>query len=422
MRRNVDILSEIDWFTVLLFYCLVLFGWLNIYAADYDENVVQSIFSLTVNSGKQLIFIGFTVIIVTFILAIDFKFYNTFAYVIYGVIMLMLVGVMLFAREINGARSWIQIGQFSLQPSELAKFATALALARYMSAQDFKIKKVRNQVGITFIIGLPMALIVLQGDLGTALVFSAFILVLFREGMSPVLLIAGISMAALFILTLLMKQTTLFISIGVIGLVVILASEKTFKRIAIIIAVVLLIAVTIKGIDYAFYKILKPHQQNRILVLLNPNIDPLGAGWNVTQSKIAIGSGGLSGKGFLKGTQTKFDFVPEQSTDFIFCTIGEEHGWIGSLVLISLFITLLLRIIYIAERQKQRFTRIFGYAVASILFLHFTINIGMTIGLFPVIGIPLPFFSYGGSSLVAFTIFLFILLKLDAHRVQMLAH
>ncbi len=422
MRRNVDILSEIDWFTVLLFYCLVLFGWLNIYAADYDENVVQSIFSLTVNSGKQLIFIGFTVIIVTFILAIDFKFYNTFAYVIYGVIMLMLVGVMLFAREINGARSWIQIGQFSLQPSELAKFATALALARYMSAQDFKIKKVRNQVGITFIIGLPMALIVLQGDLGTALVFSAFILVLFREGMSPVLLIAGISMAALFILTLLMKQTTLFISIGVIGLVVILASEKTFKRIAIIIAGVLLIAVTIKGIDYAFYKILKPHQQNRILVLLNPNIDPLGAGWNVTQSKIAIGSGGLSGKGFLKGTQTKFDFVPEQSTDFIFCTIGEEHGWIGSLVLISLFITLLLRIIYIAERQKQRFTRIFGYAVASILFLHFTINIGMTIGLFPVIGIPLPFFSYGGSSLVAFTIFLFILLKLDAHRVQMLAH
>jgi len=267
-----------------------------------------------------------------------------------------------------------------------------------------------------------MALIVLQGDLGTALVFSAFILVLFREGMSPVLLIAGISMAALFILTLLMKQTTLFISIGVIGLVVILASEKTFKRIAIIIAGVLLIAVTIKGIDYAFYKILKPHQQNRILVLLNPNIDPLGAGWNVTQSKIAIGSGGLSGKGFLKGTQTKFDFVPEQSTDFIFCTIGEEHGWIGSLVLISLFITLLLRIIYIAERQKQRFTRIFGYAVASILFLHFTINIGMTIGLFPVIGIPLPFFSYGGSSLVAFTIFLFILLKLDAHRVQMLAH
>ena len=422
MRRNVDILSEIDWFTVLLFYCLVLFGWLNIYAADYDENVVQSIFSLTVNSGKQLIFIGFTVIIVTFILAIDFKFYNTFAYVIYGVIMLMLVGVMLFAREINGARSWIQIGQFSLQPSELAKFATALALARYMSAQDFKIKKVRNQVGITFIIGLPMALIVLQGDLGTALVFSAFILVLFREGMSPVLLIAGISMAALFILTLLMKQTTLFISIGVIGLVVILASEKTFKRIAIIIAGVLLIAVTIKGIDYAFYKILKPHQQNRILVLLNPNIDPLGAGWNVTQSKIAIGSGGLSGKGFLKGTQTKYDFVPEQSTDFIFCTIGEEHGWIGSLVLISLFITLLLRIIYIAERQKQRFTRIFGYAVASILFLHFTINIGMTIGLFPVIGIPLPFFSYGGSSLVAFTIFLFILLKLDAHRVQMLAH
>jgi len=240
--------------------------------------------------------------------------------------------------------------------------------------------------------------------------------------MSPVLLVAGITVAVLFILTLIIPQLLLLLILGGIAIVIIILGKKTLKHISIVIACFLVVVGIVKGVDFAFNNILKPHQQNRILVLIKPNTDPLGAGWNVTQSKIAIGSGGLSGKGFLNGTQTKFDFVPEQSTDFIFCTIGEEHGWAGSFLLISLFILLLLRIIFIAERQKQKFSRIYGYSVASILFAHFTINIGMTIGLFPVIGIPLPFFSYGGSSLLAFTILLFILLKLDSHRNQLLAH
>jgi rod shape determining protein RodA len=309
-----------------------------------------------------------------------------------------------------------------LQPSELAKFATALALAKYMTSHNFRIDRIQNQIVIALLIGIPAILTVLQGDTGTALIFGAFILVLFREGISPVLLIVGISFAVLFILTLLVNNHLILYG-AVAGLTVLMIAlgPKTFKRIALIVGAALLVAITIRSVDFVFNNILKPHQQSRILVLLNPNTDPLGAGWNVTQSKIAIGSGGINGKGFLNGTQTKFDFVPEQSTDFIFCTIGEEHGWLGSFVLISLFVILLLRIVTLAERQKHTFTRVYGYSVAAILFFHFSINIGMTIGLFPVIGIPLPFFSYGGSSLMSFTILLFILLKLDAHRAQMLA-
>ena len=421
MRRTSNILSQIDWITIALFYTLVVAGWLNIYASVYDEELQQSIFDLSLNSGKQLMFIGSTLLIITFILAVDFRFYDSFAYILYAVVIALLIFVFLFGREINGARSWIEIGSFRLQPSELAKFATALALAKYMTSHNFKLEKIKNQFIVALIIGLPAALIILQGDTGTALIFAAFVLVLFREGLSPSLLIAGVSIAVLFILTLLVPHTGLFIGLGILTLIIILLGKKSVKRISIIIGGAILVFATVKAIDFAFYNILRPHQQNRILVLLNPNIDPLGAGWNVTQSKIAIGSGGLDGKGFLSGTQTKFDFVPEQSTDFIFCTIGEEHGWLGSFVLITLFVILLLRVVSLAERQKQKFTRIYGYSVAAILFFHFTINIGMTIGLFPVIGIPLPFFSYGGSSLISFTILLFILLKLDAHRAQMLA-
>ena len=422
MRRNINILNHVDWVTLGLFYMMILLGWLNIYAAVYEGGLEQNIFDLTINSGKQILFIGTTLLVLIFIFAVDFKFFDTFAFIIYGVILFMLVFVLVFGREINGARSWLEIGAFRIQPSEFAKFATALALAKFMSTQNFKLRNVRNQLILFAIIGIPAALTVLQGDLGTAMIFGAFVLVLFREGMSPVLLIAGAVTAALFILTLLVPQTVLLISIGVIGVIWILLTRKTFKRVMTTIGVFVMIMALVKGVDFAFENVLRPHQQKRIMVLLNPNTDPLGAGWNVTQSKIAIGSGGMSGKGFLSGTQTKFDFVPEQSTDFIFCTIGEEHGWVGSLILISLFVALLLRVIGIAERQKQKFTRIYGYSVASLLFFHFAINIGMTIGLFPVIGIPLPFFSYGGSSLIAFTILIFILLKLDAHRSQMLAH
>jgi len=273
---------------------------------------------------------------------------------------------------------------------------------------------------VAAIIGIPMILIVLQGDLGTALVFIAFILVLYREGLSPVFLIIGFSTAAIFLLSLLVDQLYLAIGLITTAALFILLMRKTFKRISIIIISASLIFGMTQSVDYAFTNILKQHQQNRIKALINPDADPLGYGWNVTQSKIAIGSGGFWGKGFLNGTQTKFDFVPEQSTDFIFCTIGEEHGWIGSLIMISLFLFFLQRLLIISERQKSTFARVYGYSVACIIFFHFSVNIGMTIGLFPVIGIPLPFFSYGGSSLWAFTILLFILLKLDAHRMEIL--
>jgi rod shape determining protein RodA len=310
---------------------------------------------------------------------------------------------------------------FGGQPSELAKFATALAVAKYIGSVGFRMDNMRNQAVLFGMIGLPMALILLQKDTGTALVFSSFLIVFFREGMSPFLIIVGICAAALFILTLLVpNQLYLHGAIAIVITVLIIMGKKKFRRIAMLVVGGLLIMGVIESVDYIITDVLKPHQQNRIKALINPDADPLGYGWNVTQSKIAIGSGGFYGKGFLQGTQTKFDFVPEQSTDFIFCTIGEEEGWIGSIIVIGLFVTLLLRILYLGERQKNRFARVYAYGVASIFFFHFAVNIGMTVGLFPVIGIPLPFFSYGGSSLWAFTALLFILLKIDAHRGQML--
>jgi rod shape determining protein RodA len=279
----------------------------------------------------------------------------------------------------------------------------------------------RNQAVLFALIGVPIILIQLQKDTGTALVFTSFVLVFYREGMSPFLLIVGVCAATIFVLTLLIPNPLyLHAAIAIILILLISFGKKKFKRIAILVIGALLISGVIVSVDYVVNNVLKPHQQNRVKVLVNPDIDPLGVGWNVTQSKIAIGSGGLNGKGFLRGTQTKFDFVPKQSTDFIFCTIGEEFGWIGSLVVIGLFVALLLRVIFLSERQKSRFARAYGYSVACILFFHFAINIGMTVGLFPVIGIPLPFFSYGGSSLWGFTILLFVLLKLDAHRSQVL--
>jgi rod shape determining protein RodA len=410
-----------DWVTVLLFAVLVLMGWLNIFAAVYDETVHQSIFDLSLNSGRQLMFIAASIIIIIGILLVDMSFYDAAAYLIYGAIMFLLLLVPIIGKEVGGNKAWLGIGSFGVQPSEFAKFATALAVAKFMGTPGFRMDQLRNQAILFLLIGLPMALIMLQKDTGTALVFTVFVLMFYREGMSPFLILAGLAAAAIFILTLLVEnEYYLYGVIGVALIVAIVVSKKTVKRIVTLSAIAVLLVGVIESVDYIITDVLKPHQQNRIKALINPEADPLGFGWNVTQSKIAIGSGGFSGKGFLKGTQTKFDFVPEQSTDFIFCTIGEEHGWLGSLVVITLFIFFLLRIIFLAERQKNRFARAYGYSVASIFFFHFAINIGMTIGLFPVIGIPLPFFSYGGSSLWAFTILLFILLKLDAHRSQML--
>jgi rod shape determining protein RodA len=279
----------------------------------------------------------------------------------------------------------------------------------------------KNQFILFCIIGLPIGLIIVQKDFGTAIVFLSFLLVFFREGMSPFLLIVGIATASLAIITLIVKeQLYLHGSILILLVILIILNRRRIKRIAVLTVGALILMVTIQSFDYVINNVLPVRHKNRIHALIDPDFDPRGINWNVTQSKIAIGSGGLTGKGFLNGTQTKFDFVPEQSTDFIFCTIGEEHGWLGSLLVVALFTTLLLRVVYIAERQKNRFARVYGYSVVGILFTHFAVNIGMTIGLFPVIGIPLPFFSYGGSSLWGFTILLFILLKLDAHRGQVL--
>lgn len=420
MKRRANIFQKMDWITVCLYLLIVMLGWLNIYAAVYDEAAQQNIFDLSLNSGRQLLFIGSAIILIVIIMSLDFKFYDTFAFPIYGLMIFLLI-VAMFGREVAGTHGWIDIGPFKLQPSEFTKFATALAVARFIGSSNFKIDKLQNQIGVFAIIGFPAIMIIAQGDTGTAMVFSIFLLVFFREGQSPIYLILGISAAVIFLLTLLVdNHLYLYGGIALMAALLIVYVRRSGKKIAMVVAGALLIAGVIRSVDYIITDVMKPHQQNRVKALVNPDEDPLGYGWNVTQSKIAIGSGGLWGKGFLEGTQTKFDFVPEQSTDFIFCTIGEEHGWIGSILVITLMIALILRVIFLAERQKWRFARVYGYSVACILFFHFSVNIGMTIGLFPVVGIPLPFFSYGGSSLWAFTILLFIMVKLDSHRMQLL--
>ncbi|MEQ8361258.1 MAG: rod shape-determining protein RodA [Cyclobacteriaceae bacterium] len=421
MRKGADIYGKLDWPTIFIYMALVILGWFNIYAAVYDETVSQSMWDLSLNSGRQFIFIAASIVIIMGIIIIDMRFYEAFAYVAYGIILFLLILVPIIGKEVGGNKAWLGIGSFGVQPSEFAKFITALAAAKMIGTVGFRMDNLRNQVMLFGLIGLPMFLILLQKDTGTALVFTSFIFVFFREGMSPFLMIVGICAAFIFILTLLIpNQLYLHGGIIITLALLIIFGVKKLKRISILVVGAIIVMGVIESVDYVITDVLKPHQQNRIKALINPDADPLGYGWNVTQSKIAIGSGGFFGKGFLKGTQTKFDFVPEQSTDFIFCTIGEEWGWMGSFVVVVLFMALLLRVIFIAERQKSRFARAYGYGVVSIFFFHFAINIGMTIGLFPVIGIPLPFFSYGGSALWGFTALLFILIKLDAHRGQVL--
>lgn len=419
--------NKMDWITVAIYLSIMVLGWLNIYAAVFDPETNSALFHFTTDFSqmplqmKQFVFMVASMLLILAILIIDMRFYETFAYIIFGATMFLLLLVPFIGKEVGGNRAWLGIGSFGVQPSEFAKFVTALAVAKFIGSVGFRMDNLRNQIILLAMISVPLMLVLLQKDTGTALVFTVFTLVFFREGMSPFLIIAGVASAFIFVLALLVEnEIYLYVGIGVVLLVTIFAGKRKIKRIAMLTAGAIVVIGIIGSVDYVITNVLKPHQQNRIKALINPDSDPLGYGWNVTQSKIAIGSGGFIGKGFLKGTQTKFDFVPEQSTDFIFCTIGEEQGWVGSLLLISLFIALLLRVIFIAERQKNRFARAYGYSVACILFFHFAVNIGMTIGLFPVIGIPLPFFSYGGSSLWGFTILLFILLKLDAHRGQVL--
>jgi rod shape determining protein RodA len=414
-------LLRIDWLTILIFAAMVIFGWFNIFAAVYDAQASQSIFDGSLNSGKQLRWIGGSLILIIVIMVIDYKFYDSFAYIIYALVLLLVIATFGVGAEIAGSRSWIRFGAFQIQPAEFAKMATALALARFLSAPGTKLTDLKTLMIAGMIIAIPPILTILQNETGSALVFAIFIIVLYREGLPPFIPVLGLLVITVFVLTLVVPQEYLLPAMAIIALFTALfVLPRNLKNIGLTIAVLTIVVGISFGVNYFVNNILQPHQQNRIKALINPDADPLGFGWNVTQSKIAIGSGGFFGKGFLEGTQTKFNFVPEQSTDFIFCTIGEEHGWMGSLILIGLFVGLLSRLVFLAERQKSKFARVYGYGVASIIFFHFTINVGMTVGLFPVIGIPLPFFSYGGSSLWSFTILLFIFLKLDAHRSQML--
>lgn len=413
------IFSQLDIFLLLLYLALVLLGWINIYAAVYDPETKRSIFNLSINSGKQFLWICCALLIALFILILDVKIYIKFAYAGYVTVMLMLVGVLLFGREIAGSKSWFDLGFMRFQPSELAKMATVLALARFLSDNNTKLMRPGNLAIVLLLISIPAVLTLLQGDTGSALVFASFSIMLYREGLPGQIPAMGLLAGVLLILTLVFKEHIfeLSIAIGCCGVAYILLFYRRKLKKALLPAVFTLTFIgVVYSVDFFVYQVLKPHQQKRIEVLINPDIDAKGIGWQVNQSKIAIGSGGLFGKGFLEGTQTKFNFVPDQSTDFIFCTIAEERGWLGSLLLISLFVVLLNRLIIVAERQKSRFSRVYAYGAFSVLFFHFAVNIGMTIGLFPVIGIPLPFFSYGGSSLWSFTMLLFILLKLDMHR------
>ena len=415
MNNQRSLFFNVDWFLILTYITLCIIGWFNIHAAVYDLDH-PSIVDLDTNYGKQLIFIISAVVIGFVILLLDGKFFITFSPVLYGITIILLILVLIIGRNVGGNQAWIPIGSFRLQPSEFAKFATCLLLARYLSSSTIKVQDLRTQMVAAFIILIPTALILLQPDAGSALTFSSLILLLYREGLSGYfLVIEGLSIV-LFILTVLYNKFYVLAGVVLLAGSLIYLLRRNKKIITVMGFGLLFSILFVFSVDFAYNSILKPHQRNRIDVILGKVDDPRGVGYNLNQSKIAIGSGGMWGKGYLQGTQTKYNFVPEQSTDFIFCTVGEEWGFAGCFVVISLYLFLILRIVNIAERQRSSFSRIYGYGVASIFFFHFFINIGMTIGLIPVIGIPLPFLSYGGSSLWSFTILLFILLKLDSNR------
>ena len=469
VNRRLNNLAQVDWLTIGIILLLIFMGWINIYSAEYS-NIHSSVFDITQKSGKQFIWIVTALIIGLFIILIDSRFFIDFSFPLYILMLLLLLLVLFFGKEIHGSRAWFKIGMFRLQPSELTKVVTALALARFLSAENVYLRNFGDLVKAMFIIFIPAALILLQPDTGSTLVFASLIIVLYREGLPFLYVLVGILMIVLFIATLLFDKIWVVIVLVALSFIIYYLLDKRIKYflkgifLFLIVSgglfaakalfslssnnyVLLLTSITLTGIvliilsflyklkyvfmifvflggsvfftsstDYVFNHILEPHQQKRINLVLGIESDPLGIGYNVNQSKIAIGSGGFEGKGFLRGTQTKFSFVPEQSTDFIFCTVGEEWGFVGSTVVVLLFLGLLLRILILSERQKVRFYRIYGYGIFSILSSHFIVNIGMTIGLVPVIGIPLPFFSYGGSSLWAFTLLLFIFLKMDASR------
>ena len=416
---------KFDWITILLFLLLVGFGWLNIMSASHVGDI-GSYFDMSQLYGKQLVFLGLTFILIILILSLEAKFYERFASLIYIVAMLALVGLFIFGKDVNGARSWYGIGSMTIQPSEFAKFATALAVAKYMSDLQTDMNSLKHQLRAVAIIILPAVLILLQNDAGSTLVYSSFFFVFYREGLQQIYLAIALSTIVLAVLGLKFGVliTSIIAAIVIFG---IYFSGRKKKRLSIIQSIViLLICISFSsGVKLFYEHVLKPHQQNRISLWLRLEKDPAKLeqmkkeeAYNLIQSEQAISSGGLTGKGFLQGTRTTGKFVPEQETDYIFSTVGEEWGFLGSTFVVLLFMALIIRILYLAESQKSQFSRVYGYGVASILFLHFTINTGMVMGLIPTVGIPLPFFSYGGSGLWGFTILLFIFVKLDSNKIN----
>jgi rod shape determining protein RodA len=473
VKRNINIWFNLDKITVFLFLFLIVAGWLNIYAAVYSEEK-SNIFDFSQRYGKQFIWIIATLVLAIFVVITDSRFYFFFAWFVYGLTTLLLLLVLVLGREINGARSWFELGGFTFQPTEFAKFGTALALAAYISSKRHDLSKFSVMLAAITIILVPVVLTAIQPDMGSSIVYIALFIVLFREGLSPYVFVSGLLMVILFFLTLIVNNLYLEIGLIVIAILLLWFTTRKWKLsiagtgVLVFITgslyvldkyvfkvlgpeLVILISLMLSGLVYAYYiyskkaiavlviymflagsiifintvdytfnNLIKPHQKERVEILLGIKSDLHGKGYNVNQSIISIGSGGLTGKGYLKGTQTKFKFVPAQSTDFIFCTVGEEWGFLGSLLVIGVYVFLLLRLLFLAERQRSVFSRVYGYGVLSILFVHFFVNIGMALGLIPVIGIPLPFFSYGGSSLWGFTILLFIFLRLDASRAEYL--
>ncbi len=431
-KQENSLFYGIDKVAVLVYVILVFMGWLNIYAAVYNEEH-QNIFDTSQKYGMQLVWIGSAFFIAIFILIIDAGFYTVFAYFFYAFLLLACIAVPYLGREVKGSRSWFRFGSFGIQPAEFMKFATNLALAKYLSNVNIEvetsrrnritdlIKNYKNTIFAAIILGLPLLIIkVLQDETGLALVFVAFIITLYREGLSVNFLIFGLLSALLFVLSLVIESQTLIIALGIVSALSFLFIKRSRKNLIIVAIIFATASSVVLGTNYV-YNHLEEHQKTRIDVLLGRGtVNLKKEGYNVNQAKIAIGSGGFWGKGYLQGTQTKYDFVPEQDTDFIFCTVGEEWGFVGTSVVIMLELFLIIKVIFMAERQRSPFSRIYGYGVASVLFFHLAINVGMTIGLMPVIGIPLPFFSYGGSSLWSFTILLFIFIKLDANRLVIL--
>jgi rod shape determining protein RodA len=415
--KNQRVRSSIDWITVLLYITLVLMGWMTIYSASLPIEET-SLFDLSQIYGRQMLFIGLTIPIIFIILFTDAKLFERFSFVFYGIGIILLLGLFAFGKTIKGQTNWYQFGGFGFQPSEFVKTATALLLAKFLSYSQINLKYTKHQLMGLAIMGLPIFLILLQPDAGSAMIFISLIFVLNREGFPSWYFISGIVAIGLFFFSLIIPPTYLVSIVFVIMIIHYVFNRKITRNPFVYGLIYIVIVAFSFSVSFVYNTVLEPHQKDRINVLIGDDVDMKKEGYNLDQSMIAIGSGGFFGKGYLEGTQTKGGFVPEQHTDYIFTTVGEEWGFIGSTLVIALFVTLFLRIIYLAENQKTKFSRVYGYCVATYLFMHFFVNIAMLIKLFPTIGVPLPFFSYGGSSLWAFTILLFIFIKLDANKVN----